>query len=64
MNWISIEEEPIDFKRVAFIKSEEMGIFPFTNQVGIFEHEKILFNILTATHWMPLPESTKRPSFR
>lgn len=55
MEWISVEDVPIDFARVAFLKSPEMGIFPFRNEVSIFEHEKILFNILTATHWMPIP---------
>ena len=55
MEWISIENEPIDFNRVAFIKSPEMGIFHFRKSVGIFEHENVLYNIMTATHWMPLP---------
>ena len=58
-DWISVEDEPIDFNRVGFIKSPEMGVFPFRNQVGIFEHANVLYNIMTATHWMPKPEPPK-----
>jgi hypothetical protein len=58
MEWISVKDRPIDFSNVSFLKTPE-GVFPFSNTVSIFEHEQALWNILTATHWMPLPKPTK-----
>jgi len=55
--WIIIQERPIEFDKVAYIKSPQMGVWAFVNEVSIFEHDKYLYEILTATHWMPLPES-------
>ena len=57
--WFSVEERPIEFDKVAFIKSPEMGVWAFVNDISLFQNEKYLYAILTATHWMPLPELPK-----
>jgi hypothetical protein len=56
MKWISVEDQPIDLKCVAFVLTQDKRTRQITQCVSIYEHEKILYDLLTATHWMPLPE--------
>jgi hypothetical protein len=59
IEWIDINDTPIDFDKVAFILTKEGKVKPFRNAVSIFEHGEALYDILTATHWMPAPEAPK-----
>lgn len=55
MEWIKCSERQIEFDKIFCYLTEDGRMEQFRNNVPIFEHGQILYDLITATYWMEKP---------